>query len=158
MSQHSLSIFSLLLLSILFSVDAFLCDHLADNSWESLINAIELSFDGFLMLCPFEISGENCPPVDESGYTLSFETQSNLYLMCESVVSFGPPSGIPGGEDISFAATGTGCIIDCPGIHFKVGKYTSLSLDSITLRGSTSSAIQVNNQGMVNAFNSYFQK
>ena len=133
--------------------NAFLCDHLPDNSWKSLVNAIESSFDGFVMLCPFEINGAKCPPAGETGHRLP--SQSSLYLMCESVYSIGPPSliGEAGGDE-----TGTGCIIDCPGTHFEVDEYASLSLDSITLKGSLTSAIRVNNHGVLNAFNSFFQK
>lgn len=91
------------------------------------------------MLCPFSIKGDGCPPVGD-GYVVP--SGSDLYIMCEPYY---------------YAAGSTGCSIDCPGTHFKIEEHSSLTLDSITLRGSTGSAIRVESNASLTAFNSYFE-
>lgn len=92
------------------------------------------------MLCPFSIQGDGCPSLEEAGYVIP--SGRDLYIMCEPYY---------------YAAGSTGCIIDCPGTHFRIEEHGSLTLDSITLRGSNSSAIKVESNASLTAFNSYFE-
>lgn len=128
--------------------DAYLCDPLSQDTWTGLSEAMESSFDGFVMLCPFEITGEGCPPEGVTGFNV--QSWSNLYIMCEAfyVIS------VPREDDHSH----TGCIIDCPGTHFAVQENSSLTLDSLTIRGSKHSAIKVDTKGSLNVFNSFFDE
>ena len=130
---------------------SYLCDFLVDNSWQSLQDQIDSSYNaGFVMLCPFTISGDGCPPIGEVGHTVPSST--NLYIMCDSYYS-------GAALDWNMGADGhTGCIIDCPGVHFSIAEHASLTLDSMTIRGSSSSAMSVRSNASLTVFNSQFEE
>ncbi|CAB9498961.1 Inherit from arCOG: Periplasmic copper-binding protein [Seminavis robusta] len=140
----------LLIASKPWSLDAYLCDSLPEQTWEGFLQVIEGSSGGFALLCPFEISGQDCPSSASSvGYSLPSST--DLYIMCEAHYAVGPSQL---NEVETYEA---GCIIDCPGTHFQVGTNASLSIDSFVLRGSNNTAVKVNPNGVFSAFNSYFE-
>jgi hypothetical protein len=112
------------------------------------VDAIESSVDGFLMLCPFEITGEGCPSDDAPGYITP--SWYDLYIMCELLYVAEGPDGRKGRQ--------RGCIIDCPGTHFEVEENSSLTIDSFTITGSMQSAIKVLERGSLNILNSYLEE
>ena len=129
---------------------AFLCDTLEENTWDELTRAMRPSPE-FLLLCPFEISGEGCPTTAGLGYVVPED--SSLTLVCEQDVF--------GSRSAAAAATTTvpACVIDCPGNHFTIAKNAQLTLDGITLRGSQmSSSIYMQSNGELQAFDSTFEK
>ena len=150
LSQLSCMLISaLLLLYPKHRVYAYLCDSLPQENWESLVDVIQASFGGFVMLCPFEISGEGCPPEqDFPGYVV--DKQENFYLMCEALYSSGSPNALHPSE--------TGCIIDCPGTSFELRENASLTIDSFTIRGSQQTAIRIGGFASLNLFNSFMER
>jgi len=106
------------------------------TTWATLIDAIENI--GIIFLCPFVISGDDCPGADEIGYRVKDNDQ--IQLLCE-------PSNT--GDSL--------CTIDCPGIHFEILPFGTLILDGITLRGSQNTAIRIKSYGALEALNSAFE-
>ena len=129
---------------------SYLCEYLVDNTWESFRDLVETNVGGIVILCPFSISGEDCPAIEEVGYTVPSWT--NLYVMCEPLYSASPPQSSTGNGG------STGCILDCPGTHFSVAEYASLALDGITLKGSRNSSIWVQSNGSLTTFNTFFEE
>lgn len=107
------------------------------TSWQRLTEVMEWSF-GFAIVCPFEISGTNCPdqPLQVKN--------PDLFMLCEP--SFDGTDEYPT------------CLINCPGTHFEVLPNESLTLDGFTLQGSTSSAIDVHPMASFEAYHSTFIK
>ena len=132
MAALSLLLFVALFLTV---ANAQLCEQLPDDTWESLIETLELSF-GFAILCPFEIKGSGCPS-DPAGYAVV----DSIYMLCEGATS-----------------NQHACVIDCPGTHFTVGSGSSLTLDGFSIQGATTSAIQVHRSGVFSTFYSHFQQ
>lgn len=126
---------TLLLGSLLITTRAQLCEVLHEESWQGLEEIIELSFD-FAILCPFHISGDGCP---SKSYKV---TVPNLYLLCEPLLV---------GNQIK------GCVIDCPGLQFDVQNKGALTLDGMTLKGATRSAVRVKSRGTLTTINSIFE-
>lgn len=125
-----------------------LCDFLIDDAWQGLRDLIETSYDGsFVMICPFTIAGDGCPPAGEVGYAVP--NLNNLYIMCEPYFALLPL------RSNARVDGSTGCIIDCPRTHFSV---PSLTIDSLTVRGSNKAAIKVQTNASLTVFNSYFQE
>lgn len=121
---------------VLPSAVSQLCEPLAQNSWDGLKDAIAFSFD-FAILCPFKISDDGCPS-NRAGYMVE---SPDLFIMCDSFLNTGEESA---------------CVIDCPGTHFTIAPFASLTLDGITLRGSKDSAIRVRENGMFTSYSSVF--
>jgi hypothetical protein len=101
------------------------------------------------MLCPFHISGDDCPAVEEVGYSVPNST--DLYIMCEQYYDSTPLINWNMKAGIS-----PGCSIDCPGVHFNVEEHASLTLDGMTLRGSSRSAVTVDSKASLSVYNSQF--
>lgn len=119
---------------MIISVDSQICTTVIGNSWDGLTDALDRSY-GFAILCPFRISGDNCPK-DKEGYEIK---DASLYAMCDSVSS-----------------AEAACVIDCPQTHFTVFPGKKLTLDGMTLTGSKSSAIQVKPNGQLTTYNTIF--
>lgn len=122
---------------MLSTVTGQLCETVVGSSWKGLSEALDRSF-GFAILCPFRISGDGCPK-DNQSYRVQ---EAELYVMCDSV-----------SQTVDNESS---CVIDCKTTHFIVDKGTSLTLDGITLMGSTSSAVQVKSQGYLTTYTSVF--
>ena len=121
---------------VVVEAQLLLCEDLVEETWDGLLDAIDLSLD-FPILCPFEIKGDGCPT---EPYQV---TSSNLYLLCEP----------------SFEGTMTkGCVIDCPGLIFDVQSDAALTLDTMTIRGATNSAVRVGDGGSLSTFGSTFER
>lgn len=126
----------LVLLGCATMTNGQLCEQLVEDTWENLVQTIELSF-GFAIVCPFEIRGDGCPS-SPIGYDV---VMPGTYLLCEGATT-----------------NDHACVIDCPGTHFAINQGASLSLDGFTLRGATTSAVQVRRGGMFSSFHSYYQR
>jgi len=108
------------------------------TTWQTLIDAIEEPYNhGIVFLCPFIISGDECP-IDERGYQV--KENDHIQLLCE-------PSDMGHSE----------CTIDCPGIHFEILPRGALVLDGVTLRGSENSAVRIQSNGSLMTINSVFE-
>jgi hypothetical protein len=135
------------LVSILPSVvQCQLCRRL-DNTWRGFVQtvrAIEES-SGYAVVCPFEISGDDCPSSIDfpSGYHIS--EGSSLILICDP-------------DLFGYNNDNNECIINCPGVHFSLGETASLTLDGVTLAGATDSSIQVEAQATLRIINSIFRE
>lgn len=136
--QRKMMIPFLVFLSMLTTANCQLCERVKGNSWKSLTDILDSS-NGFAIVCPFRISGKECPKDNES-YKVKEE---DLYVMCDSV---------------SQSSLEPSCVIDCPGTHFEVKSGTKLTLDGLTLMGSRNSAVKVQSQGYLTTYNAIFLK
>lgn len=109
------------------------------TSWDDLVTAIDVNY-GTVFLCPFTISGDQCPQTSSTGYPV---TTTNVFLLCEPRYE--------GTERI-------GCVVDCPGTHFDILEAGYLFLDGMTLKGATTSAVNVQRGGILTVYNSIFEK
>ena len=98
------------------------CEQLPENSWTSLLHAINTSPYPELRLCPFKIEGDKCDS-DAHGFAVN---TTNLSLECDDFNSFGEK-----------------CIINCPGRHFTIHPGYSLKLSNFELKGATNSSIKL---------------
>ena len=126
--------FLFLLMPISF-VHAY-CDKLQSDTWEELVRVLDNSTFDFALLCPFEIQGNGCPSTSSTSksnptYVVKNRAQQ-LIVGCANYLS---------GEEV------IDCSIDCPHTHFVVPAGQSLKLQSMKLRGSSSSAIVVESGG-----------
>jgi hypothetical protein len=129
-------------------VQAQWCTQLADDTWSSFVEAVSDS-SRLAVLCPFVISGDGCPSVEDypQGYVLNGESDQ-IIIVCD-------PFLYSGGSYNSYS---TECIIDCPGRHFTVGPSARLTLDSLVLAGATDSSVQVVANGRLEVVNSIFKE
>ena len=87
------------------------------------------------MFCPFEISGNGCPfpGQEEEGFVVP--EGADISIICDPFQY---------GFDLESA-----CIINCTGRHFTVQPNSRLTLDRMTMMGSTHSSVKVQSQGEV---------
>lgn len=120
------------------------CTRLANNTWSGFVEALEESYR-LAVLCPFEISGDGCPSQQDypKGFEVGSEGEtSGLIIVCDPFL-YG-------------YNTGSRCLINCPGRHFTVNEFSSLTLDSMVLEGATKSAVNVQPFGKLEVVNSQF--
>ena len=125
------------------------CRTLTENTWQNLRDFLETPYTGGIVaLCAFTISGDGCPTQEEVGYTVSSRT--TRYVMCDPLYPAPTTSDLEAGRQ-------TGCIIDCPGIQFDVADQASLTLERLTIKGSTRSAVRVGADANLTVFSSHFE-
>ena len=105
------------------------CIRLVEESYSELRGVLDDAQNsglGFVVLCPFEISGEGCPDPETDGYRIW-----TFYMDFFCAFWHG------GARD--------GCIIDCPMYknHFVIGAGSLVSMDNLVLRGARESAIHI---------------
>jgi hypothetical protein len=128
----------------------FFCTPLANETWAGLVQAINDSYR-LAVLCPFVISGDGCPSVEEYPDGLVFGRGENDVMIVEC-----DPDLNDRYNDENY---NTKCIIDCPGRHFTVAPSSSgLILTNMVLSGATNSSIFVEPKGSLEVVNTVFYK
>jgi len=131
--------FLVLLLQQFFSLtNGQICDT-EITSWDDLLQQIENNY-GFVFLCPFEISGSECP---NEPYTIP--ENHHVELICET------------SHDIRNPCANSLCTIDCPNTHFEIEHGGSLVLDGVRLSGSEDTAVRVKEGGFLVTYCSIFE-
>ena len=123
------------------------CTPLANNTWAAMVQAIMDSYK-IAVLCPFRISGDGCPFIDEypEGLVVGRDDHSGMIIECD-IRSLNPHD------------ENTNCILDCPGRHFTVGSSSKgLTLSNMILSGATNSSIVVEHNGTLDVANTLFEK
>jgi hypothetical protein len=123
----------LLLLAVLPSfVQGRFCTPVENSTWAGFVKTLDdLTGDGspYAILCPFEINGDACHSEDDypNGYVV--DGQRDLIIVCD--------------PDLMGFNLDSECTIDCPGRHFTVDQYSSLTLEGMIMTGATDSSISV---------------
>ncbi len=128
----------------------YFCTPLSNETWAGLVEAISESYR-LAVLCPFKISGDGCPSIDEypEGLVLGHGSDDVMIIECD------PDFNVPFQE----GKTKSRCIIDCPGRHFSVGPSSrGLILTNMILSGATNSSIYVEENGRLDVVNVLFEK
>lgn len=132
---------ALLCFHVLSSPANAFCTALQNNTWAAFVEAVSESLDyGFAFLCPFEITGKDCPSYEDYPDGLAVSQSSDHFLICDPFLY---------GYDVD-----SECIIDCPGRHFTVDGSSQLTVERFTLSGATNSSIKVEEGGSLKLFNS----
>ena len=149
----SLRVFQLVVvaaLPLLVQGQFFFCTPLANETWAGLVEAINNSYR-LAVLCPFQISGDGCPSVEEYPEGLVFGRGENDIMIVEC-----DPDLNDRYDDENY---NTKCIINCPGRHFTVAPSSSgLILTNMVLSGATNSSIFVEPNGSLEVVNTVFSK
>jgi hypothetical protein len=134
-------LFTILLFSVLSRASAQFCKKLANETWAGLVQAIDESV-GLAILCPYEISGDGCQAEENlEGYVV--EENKDLIIDCDAFL-------------YQFDLE-TACVINCPGRHFTVRPNSRLTINRMSLSGSTQSSIEVQSNGNLRVINSIFE-
>lgn len=134
----------------------FFCSSLANETWAGFVQALEDSYR-LAVICPFRISGDGCPSIEEypEGLVVGRGANGIEIIECEQDLS-------ERYEDESTSTStqpSTQCIIDCPGRHFTVRESaTGLILTNMVLSGATNSSIHVEANGRLEVVNGIFER
>lgn len=129
-------------IEILFTVSkgfVLECKPLPSETLDGFYEFVASSF-GYADVCPFVISGDACQTTQPypDGYVVP--SGENLYISCD-----------PYRREAK-------CIIDCTvQRHFTVSTGASLTLESMALSGADASAVYIEPQGQLTAFDSIFE-
>jgi hypothetical protein len=133
----------------------YFCTHLANETWSGFVQAIADSYR-LAVLCPFRITGEACPDIDEypEGLVVGRGPQDIMIIECEADLRYNYENE----EDVN-RTRNSQCIIDCPGRHFTVGASSAgLILTNMVLSGATNSSIHVESNGKLEVVNGVFER
>lgn len=117
------------------------------------MQAIEDSYR-LAVICPFRISGDGCPSLQEypEGLVVGQQQGGGSEV---TIIECDPDFSDRYGE----ANAKTECIIDCPGRHFTVGQSsTGLILTNMILSGATNSSVYVQEGGRLEVVNGIFER
>lgn len=149
-SRNVLQCLILAMYPLLVHGQFFFCTHLVNETWAGLVQAINDSYK-LAVLCPFQISGDGCPSIDQypQGLILGRGADDVMIIECDPDLN----------NPIGRGKIKSRCIIDCPGRHFTVGSSPhGLILTNMILSGATNSSIYVEPNGRLDVVNSVFEK
>ena len=148
-----------------------------NNTWDGLVQTLQDS-NGWAILCPFEISGDQClpnyvgdvpiPPSSGEGGGGGVSLFASTPSSTKTVHSIYDEGYVVGNDEnlflicdpfmYRFDSQSSDCIINCPGRHFTIRPHAKLTLDRMTLNGATDTSIKIQSHGYLNTINTKFQK
>lgn len=132
----------------------YFCTPLVNETWAGFVQAID-DADRLAVLCPFRISGDGCPTIEEypEGLVVGRGPHEILIIECE------PDLRSPHDSNDETTTMNTQCIIDCPGRHFTVGASSAgLILTNMVFAGATNASIHVESNGRLEVVHGIFER